>query len=104
MHNNKIKRTELPVGTEIRDRYGYVEIKISDKRWMMKHRWVAAMKMVKRELREGEKVFRLTPDRSNNDPSNLVVIQQRIRKFVPFAGAKIIRIPTRVRAEDFLLK
>jgi hypothetical protein len=101
--NFKIRRTDLPIGTEIRDKWGYVDIKVNEKQWVRKNRWVAVKQMVKRPLRPGEKVFRLTPDRANNDVSNLVVIQQRVRRFEPFANAKVIHVPKNVSPEEFAL-
>jgi hypothetical protein len=101
---SKIKRKELPIGTKVRDKWGYIEVKINEKQWMRENRWVAQKKMLKRPLRPGEKVFRLTPDRANNDQSNLVVIQQRVRKFVPFEGAKVVHIPSWVKKEEFSVR
>jgi hypothetical protein len=100
---SKIRRAELPIGSKVRDKWGYIDVKIAEKQWVRENRWVAMKQMVKRPLRPGEKVFRLTPDRANNAVSNLVVIQQRVRRFEAFAGAKVVHIPKHIKSGEFTI-
>jgi len=79
-------------GTRIQRRDGYVFIK-TEEGLVAEHRWIASQRILGRELRKGECVIRRLPDRMDNSPENLVVVQHRLTKFVLLPHSRVIYVP-----------
>jgi hypothetical protein len=88
-------KKNLPIGSKVRHRDGYIFIKVceGEQAWKAYHRLIAEKKILGRPLQEGEKVYRKMPDRNNNNPDNLVVLKFRTRKFVKLPYSEVIYIP-----------
>lgn len=81
-----------PVGSVVQYRTGYIYVKTSDG-WKAESRVVAELKLVKRELEQGEKVFHRDGDRTNNRPENLAVIKFNPTKYRLLPGPNLIHLP-----------
>lgn len=68
MHN-------YPAGAEVQQTSGHVKKKTHDGTWISRGRWMAAAKILKRDLEPGEKVYHRDGNPANDDPSNLAVIR-----------------------------
>lgn len=84
-------------GTRIQRRDGYVFLK-TENGMIAEHRWVAAEKILGRELREGEVVLRRMPKRDDNRPGNLVVVQHSLTKFTLLPKSRVIYLPKAARS------
>lgn len=81
------------IGTLIQRRDGYVFMKTAY--GLRAYHRVIAEDTLHRPLKEGEVVVRKLPDRLNNKPENLVVVQHSLTKFVKLPHSRIIYIPKR---------
>lgn len=85
-------RGRKPVGTVVQHRDGYIYVK-TEKGWVAEARLVAELKLVKRELEPGEKVFHRNGTRDENEPGNLVVIRFNMTKYQFLPSARLIHLP-----------
>lgn len=88
-----MRNTRYPVGTRIQRPNLYVWIK-TDQGLMPEHRWVAEQRILGRELKEGECVYRKRPDRLDNRPENLVVLERNLEKWKFLPKSRVIYIPS----------
>lgn len=86
MHN-------YPTGSKIKNKQGYVFIKMTSGKWKSEHRFNMENSNLHRELREGERVFHMNGDRENNNPKNLVAIQFNTTPFKLLNHREILFIP-----------
>jgi hypothetical protein len=87
------KMRNYPVGSKVQHTTRYVFVKGSEGKWKSEHRWMAELKLLNRELEEGERVFHKDGVKDNNNPDNLVVIKFSTAKFVPMKKSKVLFIP-----------
>lgn len=85
-------RGRKPTGTVIQRRSGYIYVK-TEKGWVPESRLVASLKLIKRDLEEGERVFHKDGNRENNRPENLSVIKFNMTKYQLLPSARIIHLP-----------
>lgn len=76
---------------------GYVFVKTSVAGWQPRHRLVASLKLLDRDLVPGERVLHknnnLRGQDGFDDPENLVVIQQRTTKWKNFRHSRTLYEP-----------
>ena len=79
------------IGTKVQQKNGVIRVKIGKSAWMPESRynWV----MSKGALREGQRVFHLNGDVTDNRPQNLVPIQFNTKKFIILKSSRVLYIP-----------
>lgn len=96
-----MRREHYAIGTQVQRTTGYVFLK-TDQGMVALHRWVAAQKILGRDLKEGEVVIRKKPNRLDNRPENLVVVQHSLVKFVKLPHSRIIYVPRKAPKQHLL--
>ena len=91
-----LKKERYELGTLVQRSNGYVFLKTSEG-MLAHHRWIAEQKILNRKLKEGECVIRRQPDRLDNTPGNLVVVQHSLTKFHNLPHARIIYVPRKAK-------
>lgn len=86
-----------PVGTRVQHRNGYIFVKTDDGKLMAEGRrnW----EIQRGELKEGDKVYHLDGDRTNNNIRNLAKIHFNTTKFVLLKESRILWLP-KIRVID----
>lgn len=79
------------IGTKVQQKNGVIRVKVGKSNWMPESRynWVTQ----KGELKEGQRVFHLNGDVTDNHPRNLVPIQFNTKKFVVLKSSRVLYIP-----------
>lgn len=85
-------RGRKPVGAVVQHRDGYAYVK-TEEGWIAEHRIVAALKVERRELMTGEKVYHKDGNRENNKPDNLAVIRFNTTKYRLLPAPRLLFMP-----------
>lgn len=85
------------IGTRVQQKAGVIKIKVGNSQWMPESRynWITQ----KGEIKEGEKVYHVNGDVTDNRVQNLVKIQFNTKKFIILKSSRVLYIP-KVRAES----
>lgn len=86
-----MRGTESEIGTERVSANGYRYRKISNGKWILVHRLMAE-EMLERELHESEYASFKDGDRTNFDPSNIVVLTRGARSLKKRQAQLTVRI------------
>jgi hypothetical protein len=90
-----------PLGTKVQHRNGYIKVKIEGEdgfRWEAESRRIWELyKGQKDPLVEGDRVFHVDGDRTNNQISNLAKIHYNQVKFVFLKESKVLFMPKNVK-------
>lgn len=93
--------TNYPIGTKVQHRNGYIRVKIEDGEG--KPEWEAESRRVwelqRGDLEEGDRVFHLNGDRTNNHISNLAKVHFNTTKFVFLKSSRILHFPKALKQE-----
>jgi hypothetical protein len=90
-------RGHKPVGTVIRRRDGKVYVK-TEKGWEAESRLIARLKLIHRDLEEGEKAYHkdctLIGTKDYNKPDNIVVLKFNVTKYRLLPSSEILYLPS----------
>lgn len=92
-----MKRQRYELGTRVQRPNLYVWIKTMDG-LIPEHRWIAEQRILGRPLKEGECVYRRHPNRMDNSPENLVVLERNLKKWEFLPASRVIHVPRRQAA------
>lgn len=93
------KMSNYPPGSRIQHKSGYIFLK-TQKGMMAEHRFIAEQKILRRDLEEGERVFRRNGDREDNRPENLVVLKFSAIRFKLLEKSRVLYIPKFSKTEE----
>lgn len=79
------------IGTKVQQKNGVIRVKVGKSTWIPESRynWITE----KGQLKEGQRVFHLNGDVTDNRPNNLVPIQFNTKKFTILKESRILYIP-----------
>ena len=80
-----------PTGTKVQHRNGYIFVKTGEGKLMAESRRV--WELQRGPLQEGDRVFHVDGDRTNNKISNLAKVHYNQTKFVMLKESKILWMP-----------
>lgn len=86
-----------PAGTKVQHRNGYIFVKTDDGKLVAESR--RQWELQRGDLQEGDRVFHLDGDRTNNRISNLAKVHFNTTKFVMLKESKVLWMP-RIRTID----
>lgn len=85
----------LPIGAKVQHRNGYIHVKVEgdegEAKWMSEAR--RTWELHRGPLKEGDRVFHVNGDRTNNHISNLAKVHYNSTKFVFLKESKLLFCP-----------
>lgn len=81
-----------PTGTKVQHRNGYIFVKTDEGKLIAESRRI--WELQRGELKEGDRVFHIDGDRTNNNIRNLAKVHYNQTKFLMLKESKILWMPT----------